>query len=312
MTNLVSSLRTASAVVLAIALFCPPTAPAQEPSGPPPSAGETKTADPVVAPGVASLKLGADNEWTSSGLTVRKGERVRVRAWGRVKIASAGGTLADPNGLASMRGARLVTDAPAAMLVGVVGERGNDYIKIGKDADFVAPADGVLYFCLNQVDPAGNEGEFDVRVAVGHASSLSFNTGTGLLPPPDVASPRDSAGDVKVVTVSPTLDWTNTYIAIERGDVVEVDASGRVFLDLSGRASGPEGISAADPGKLLADRPTGALIAVVGVDNNDFIFLGAKGRFTAERSGLLFLGINEEQLANNSGGYTARVRVIKN
>jgi hypothetical protein len=128
-----------------------------------------------------------------------------------------------------------------------------------------------------------------------------------IVAPPAVTPAADGA---KTVVVSPRLDWTNTYVTLKRGDTVVVEASGAVVLDLAGHSAGPEGIGLKDPGKLIVDKPTGALIAVVGVDNNDFIFVGANGHFTAQRSGLLFLGINEENLANNSGSFTAKVRVV--
>ena len=43
--------------------------------------------------------------------------------------------------------------------------------------------------------------------------------------------------------------------------------------------------------------PTGALIAVIGDDNDDFISIGAR------RDGVLFLGINEGNLSDNTGAY---------
>jgi hypothetical protein len=254
------------------------------------------------------MKLRTDWEWASSGLNLRKGERVRIRAWGRARIGAADGALSDPNGLEKARLARLTSSAPPAMLIGVIGESGNDYIKIGKEAEFVADRDGVLYLCLNQLEPAGNDGEFDVRVSVGHATSLSFDVPSAAPTPNATATSADGS---KVVAVSPTLDWTNSYIVLERGDRVEIEATGRVNLELGGRSAGPEGIAAPDSGKLLADRPTGALIAVIGTDNNDFIFVGKHTTITAERSGLLFLGVNEEDLTNNTGGFSAKVKVVK-
>jgi hypothetical protein len=56
--------------------------------------------------------------------------------------------------------------------------------------------------------------------------------------------------------------------------------------------------------------PTGALIAVVGDDNNDFIYIGAEREFTATRDGALFLGVNEGHLDDNSGAYSVKIEVI--
>jgi hypothetical protein len=58
-----------------------------------------------------------------------------------------------------------------------------------------------------------------------------------------------------------------------------------------------------DTEKLMRDMPTGGLIAVVGDDNDDFIFIGASREFSAPRDGPLFLGVNEGNLSDNSGNY---------
>src|SRR5262249_31181485 len=90
---------------------------------------------------------------------------------------------------------------------------------------------------------------------------------------------------------------------------IRVTASGTITLDpTSGRTCGPEGISdLPDPKKLMPDQPTGALIAVISSDNDDFIFLGRSGEFTAARDGLLFLSVNEGVLADNTGSFKAVV-----
>jgi hypothetical protein len=59
----------------------------------------------------------------------------------------------------------------------------------------------------------------------------------------------------------------------------------------------------------MADRPTGALIGVIGADNDDFIFVGRSAEFTATRDGLLFLSVNEGALSDNTGSYKATIEV---
>jgi hypothetical protein len=63
----------------------------------------------------------------------------------------------------------------------------------------------------------------------------------------------------------------------------------------------------ADRDKLMRNEPTGALIAVIGDDNDEFIFVGASREFTAQRDGRLFLGVNEGNLGDNSGTYDVTV-----
>ena len=106
-------------------------------------------------------------------------------------------------------------------------------------------------------------------------------------------------------------DWTSTGMIVKRGDRIRVNASGSVTIDpVTGRTSGPEGTSdLADAKKLMADQPTGALIGVIGADNDDFIFIGRSSEFTATRDGLLFLSVNEGNLADNVGSFKAVIEV---
>jgi hypothetical protein len=59
----------------------------------------------------------------------------------------------------------------------------------------------------------------------------------------------------------------------------------------------------------MQDEPTGALLAVVGDDNNDFVFIGRARDFVSQRDGVLFLGINEGNLNDNTGSYNTVVEV---
>jgi hypothetical protein len=114
------------------------------------------------------------------------------------------------------------------------------------------------------------------------------------------------------VDVVAKKDWTSSGLIVKRGDHLRVTASGTITLDpVSGRTCGPEGIGdLVDPKKLMPDQPTGALIAVISSDNDDFIFLGRSGEFTATRDGLLFLSVNEGQLSDNVGTFRAVVEVL--
>jgi len=114
------------------------------------------------------------------------------------------------------------------------------------------------------------------------------------------------------VDVAAKKDWTSSGLIVKRGDHLRVTATGTITLDpVSGRSCGPEGISdLPDPKKLMPDQPTGALIAVISSDNDDFIYLGRSGEFTATRDGLLFLSVNEGQLSDNVGAFKAVVEVV--
>jgi len=123
---------------------------------------------------------------------------------------------------------------------------------------------------------------------------------------------RKPGGPVRTASVDVVgkRDWTSTGLIVKRGDHVRVNASGSVTLDpTSGQSSGPEGFEMADPKKLMSDKPTGALIGVIGADNDDFIFIGRTAEFTATRDGLLFLSVNEGTLADNSGVFKAVIEI---
>ena len=97
--------------------------------------------------------------------------------------------------------------------------------------------------------------------------------------------------------------WTNSGLVVRRGQRLRISASGRVSLG-RGRFSTPGGLgNIQDSDKLMRNEATGALIAVIGDDNDDFILIGPRREFVAQRDGVLFLGVNEGDLADNTGTY---------
>ena len=97
--------------------------------------------------------------------------------------------------------------------------------------------------------------------------------------------------------------WTNTGLVVRKGQRLRITASGRVSLG-RGRFSTPGGVATIpDADKLMRNEATGALIAVIGDDNDDFILIGPRREFVAQRDGVLFLGVNEGDLADNTGSY---------
>jgi len=97
--------------------------------------------------------------------------------------------------------------------------------------------------------------------------------------------------------------WTNSGLVVRKGQRLRISASGRVSLG-RGRFSTPGGVpTIQDNDKLMRNEATGALIAVIGDDNDDFILIGPRREFVAQRDGVLFLGVNEGDLADNTGSY---------
>lgn len=97
--------------------------------------------------------------------------------------------------------------------------------------------------------------------------------------------------------------WSNTGLVVRRGQRLRITASGRVDLGKRGFST-PNGLpTAIDNDRLMRTEPTGGLIAVIGDDNDDFIFLGGRREFVSQRDGVLFLGVNEGDLTDNKGSY---------
>jgi hypothetical protein len=104
-----------------------------------------------------------------------------------------------------------------------------------------------------------------------------------------------------------TNGWTNSGLVVRQGQRLRISATGRVTLGPN-RASTPAGLpTLADRDKLMRNEPTGALIAVIGDNNDDFILIGRSREFVAQRDGVLFLGVNEGNLNDNTGTYEVTI-----
>ncbi len=99
--------------------------------------------------------------------------------------------------------------------------------------------------------------------------------------------------------------WTNSGLVVRKGQRLRITATGRISLDRRGdRFSTPAGTAGGvDNDKLMRTEATGALIAVIGDDNDDFLLIGTRRDFVAQRDGVLFLGVNEGNLNDNTGTY---------
>jgi hypothetical protein len=161
-------------------------------------------------------------------------------------------------------------------------------------------------------NPRGDEAQYDVDGNARQPSSQPQRTPTTQPPStsrPAPSQPQRASGPVFIpinVRVDPKATesgWVSSGFTVRRGQRVRVSASGRVTLS-NGAATTPTGLPrVADADKLLANEPTGALIAVVGDDNNDFILVSSGREFTAQRDGIIFLGINTGRLTATAGAF---------
>ena len=126
--------------------------------------------------------------------------------------------------------------------------------------------------------------------------------------------PTNSQGAPTFITIpvrvrgdNTTNGWTNSGLVVRRGQRLRISATGRVTLG-AGRASTPAGLpTLADRDKLMRNEPTGALIAVIGDDNDEFVLIGRSREFVSQRDGVLFLGVNEGNLNDNTGTYEVTI-----
>ena len=133
---------------------------------------------------------------------------------------------------------------------------------------------------------------------------------------PVVSDPKPSTSAVKPIEVSVKVladntanGWTNSGWVVKKGQQIRITGTGTISLG-NGKSVEPSGsYDLEDGSKLLKSVPTGALIAVIGVDNNDFIYVGAERTFTAARDGELFLGVNEGNLNDNSGSFDVKIEI---
>jgi hypothetical protein len=129
-------------------------------------------------------------------------------------------------------------------------------------------------------------------------------TRTDTVQPSSSGSPTFFTIKVAVRADNTNNGWTNSGLVVRKGQRLRISATGRVSLG-GGRFSTPSGMpgSSVDNEKLMRTESTGALIAVIGDDNDDFLLIGTRRDFVAQRDGVLFLGVNEGNLNDNTGTF---------
>lgn len=112
----------------------------------------------------------AANGWTDSGLMVRKGQRLRITATGRVSLGQ--GRFSTPTGLPRVVDTeKLMRNEPTGELIAVVGDDNDDFIAVGASREFYAPRDGRLFLGVNEGNLDDNTGSYDVVIEVEPVSS---------------------------------------------------------------------------------------------------------------------------------------------
>ena len=126
----------------------------------------------------------------------------------------------------------------------------------------------------------------------------------------DATSPIGTTGTSTPIIVRPTDRWTDTGIFVRAGDVLTFTATGSI--EMSGESGDP-----ADPtgsrtgrraaGSPLPNEPAGILLARIGVGSP--VAVGRTNQIRASLDGRLYLGVNDDHLADNHGEYRVTVTV---
>ena len=113
-----------------------------------------------------TFTVNGNQDWTSTGITVTKGQMLNFSSSGEIQISP------DPNDTASVDGAKSARLAPQAALPrtpagALIGRVGNTPFVIGSRTSIAAPASGLLFLGINDDGFSDNQGSFQVTVTVG-------------------------------------------------------------------------------------------------------------------------------------------------
>lgn len=124
------------------------------------------------------------------------------------------------------------------------------------------------------------------------------------------AAPFGQAGDSVRLTMHPANRWTDTGIWVTPGDLVVLRATG--VVQLSSRqndVASPEGARDGRRARSAPFRrePAGTLIARIG--NGAPLLVGRDRSLVADQAGRLYLGVNDDDLTDNTGAFDVDVHV---
>jgi len=119
----------------------------------------------------------------------------------------------------------------------------------------------------------------------------------------------DAPRNARSVVVPANVTWTNTQITVKRGQWLRFEPSGEVRLSFDGddtaTAAGTRSYRFAKKAPLPAT-PVGALIGRVN-SGKPFPIGNTTQAFQMPANGTLFLGVNDDHVADNSGNYVVRI-----
>jgi hypothetical protein len=112
--------------------------------------------------GTTTITVPGTQRWTPTGISVRRGEPLRFRAEGSVRIDPNSSDRASPAGVGSFDRRAPLPRTNAGALLGRIGN--GEPFGIGPDAQFDAPGTGQLFLGINDSNVSDNEGSFTVTI----------------------------------------------------------------------------------------------------------------------------------------------------
>lgn len=109
-----------------------------------------------------NIRVEANRDWTDTGITVRRGERLTFNATGNINLGP--GLSAGVNGTSAVSSANYpLKSAPAGTLIGRVGNSAP--FVVGSQTEVTMPANGRLFLGVNDDHFGDNDGFFSVGIA---------------------------------------------------------------------------------------------------------------------------------------------------
>jgi hypothetical protein len=130
-----------------------------------PSSGSAGTSGSSGAPEGEGVAVDGNQQWTPTGMTVRRGEVLTFNATGEVRLSADSNDVAAPAG---SRSGRYAQNAPlpknfAGALIARVGNNGEPF-PIGNETRVTMPANGQLFLGINDDAVGDNAGGFRVQI----------------------------------------------------------------------------------------------------------------------------------------------------
>ncbi|MCU0444686.1 MAG: hypothetical protein MUE85_07180 [Microscillaceae bacterium] len=101
---------------------------------------------------------------------------------------------------------------------------------------------------------------------------------------------------------------STTDVEVKKGQKIDLQGGGSIYLGFTVGNSGPEGLSINSPYILYRDFRYGSLIMRIGSDG-DWVEVGRQNSFVADKNGNLQFRVNDQDVGTSRGFYTIDIKV---